>query len=91
MDISIAGLDKAVVLQALHQGSKAQGMGFLHFNKDGLTVDQCRDYLDGCEYVDYLQGRVIKVDFTGDTLDPWGYDRDNGEGSLAAIVESLRA
>ena len=90
MTISIAGLDKAAVLQALHQDSKAQGMGFLHFDKNGLTIDQCRECLEQDCYVDYLQGRVIKTDFTGDSLDQWGYDRDNGEGCMAKVVDRLR-
>lgn len=43
-------------------------------------------------YFDYLYGRPLKVDLTGDEVDSWGYDRDNGgEGTLAAIVKKLQA
>lgn len=42
-------------------------------------------------YFDYLHGRVMKVDIGGPTLDPWLYDRDNGAGAAAAVVDMLRA
>lgn len=43
-------------------------------------------------YFDYLRGRPLKVDLTGDSFDPWGYDRDNGgEGSAQRIIDDLRA
>ena len=40
---------------------------------------------------DYLKGRVLKVDLTGDSFDPWGFDRDNGQGAAAAAIAGLRA
>lgn len=69
--VSIKGLDKAKVLQALHQGSRAQGMSFRHERPVGL--EECQeavnsDYL----YFDYFVGRVIKVDLSGDEFEPWG-------------------
>lgn len=42
-------------------------------------------------YFDYLFGRCLKVDLTGDEAEPWGYDRDWGEGAFAACVERARA
>jgi hypothetical protein len=39
---------------------------------------------------DYLKGRVIKVNLSGDEIDPWGYDRDNGQGAVEEIVSILR-
>jgi hypothetical protein len=40
-------------------------------------------------YFDYLRGRVMKVDITGDELDPWGFDRDNGEGAAERALRAL--
>jgi hypothetical protein len=48
--------------------------------------------LDGRLHFDYLYGRPLKVDLSGDGVDPWGYDRDNGgPGTLAGIVAHLRS
>ena len=90
MNVSIQGLDKAEVLKALHDNSKAQGMGFLHFEKEGLSVDQCRELLEETTDFDYLQGRVMKVNLSGDSFDAWGYDRDNGEGAAEKAIAHLR-
>lgn len=40
-------------------------------------------------YFDYLFGRPLKIDISGDTVRPWGYDRDNGQGAVARIVAKL--
>ncbi|MFH1367054.1 MAG: hypothetical protein ABIH38_03650 [Patescibacteria group bacterium] len=39
---------------------------------------------------DYLNGRVMKVDLSGDEFDPWGYDRDNGDGEAERVINELR-
>lgn len=39
---------------------------------------------------DYLKGRVMKVNLSGDTLNEWGYDRDNGTGAAERAIASLR-
>ena len=90
MIIDISGLDKADLLIALYNGSKQQGMGFLH-EPTPLTKYEANDLLRQTSYFDYLRGRVMKVDLAGDTLDPWGYDRDLGEGAAARIVDNVRA
>ena len=92
MDIS--GLDKAVLLSALYNGSKQQGMGFLDKRgAEGMTVDQAREELSKNEgmYFDYLHGRVMKVGLIGDNLSTGSYNRDNGPGAAESIIESLRA
>ena len=33
----------------------------------------------------------MKVNLSGDTLDPWGYDRDNGQGTAEDAIDELRA
>ena len=88
--VSILGLDKAVVLKALHDASKPQGMGFIHFQPEGLSVGECRNLLLGSKYFDYLQGRVMKIDLSTDFINPRDYDRDNGEGAVARVINSLR-
>ena len=88
--IDISKLDKAEVLAALYNNSKQQGMGFLNpRGREPLTIDQAAELLKQGTYFDYLAGRVMKVELKDDTLDPWGYDRDNGTGAAAAALEPL--
>jgi hypothetical protein len=89
--IDIKGLDKAAVLAALYNNSRPVGLGLLHFNPKLMTVEEAREIMtngsavDYCKLqktsFDYLNGRVMKVNLSQDALDPWGYDRDNGEGA----------
>lgn len=39
---------------------------------------------------DYVEGRPIKCDIGGDTLDPRLYDRDSGHGAAASVVALIR-
>lgn len=92
--MDITGINKAKLLQALYNGSKQQGMGFL--NQRGalpMSLTEAEQLLEKHDYFDYLHGRVMKVGITSDSnhLDTWGYDRDNGDGACNAIVERLRA
>jgi hypothetical protein len=89
--ISLNGLDKAAVFAALYNGAKAQGLGFLSYDPEPMTPEQAREQFGDCngDY-DYINGRVMKVDLSGEAIDPSGYDRDNGNGSAARIVEELR-
>lgn len=88
--ISLKGLDKAAVLAALYNASKPQGLGFLHYNPEPMTIEVARKILSVETNFDYLCGRVIKVDLSGDTLDTWGFDRDNGESAAEKALKSLQ-
>lgn len=87
--IDISGIDKAKLLAALYNNSKPLGLGFRHFDPKLMTDDEAAKLLEDQAYFDYLKGRVMKVNLAGDELDPWGYDRDNGQGSLQKIVDGL--
>lgn len=91
-EVSIAGLGKAEVLAALYNRAKPQGMGFLHYTPEPMTAAEAQDILsDGWMYFDYLRGRVMKVDLSGDMLDTRLYDRDNGVGAAGEVIATLRA
>lgn len=89
--ISIKGKDKAEVLSRLFNASGPQGFGVLHFQLQDMSIETARQLIGerGSLYFDYLQGRVLKVDLEGDELDPWAYDRDNGQGAAARALEGL--
>ena len=88
--IDISKLSKAEVLAVLYNNSKPLGMGFLHATNDDMTKEEAQAHIDtGQTYFDYLKGRVMKVDLSGDTLDPRLYDRDNGEGAAQKAIAGI--
>ena len=100
--IDISKLDKAEVLAALYNDSKQQGMGFMHSRGAvGMSKEDAAKEIEAVKRergegkvsirFDYLHGRVMKVELGGDTLDPWLYDRDNGQGAAARALEPLMA
>ncbi len=90
--VDIKGLDKARVLKALYDHSRLQGMGFMQAVPDGVvTVEHCEMLLGSQTYFDYLHGRVLKVELSGDEFDERLYDLDCGEGAAQRAVDSVRA
>jgi hypothetical protein len=87
--ISIEGLDPALVLAGLYNAARPQGMGFLQYNPEPLTVAQATELLAHQKSFDYLAGRVMKLTIE-DPLEPRLYDRDNGEGAALMVIASLR-
>lgn len=73
--IDLKNKDKAEVLAKLYNASQPLGMGIFHFDSSDMTIERARELLDsGRTYFDYLKGRVMKID-------PYLYDRDNGQGA----------
>jgi hypothetical protein len=91
MDIS--GLNKAEVLAALFNGSRQQGLGILDKRgADSMTTEQAQEVIDrDGMYFDYLYGRVMKIDLSGDELRTASYNRDNGPDAAEKIIDKLRA
>lgn len=91
MVINIKGLDKADVLLALFNASKPQGFGELIALIKAFDIDSARRLIQNHPSLcfDYVVGRPIKVDLSGDELDVWLYDRDNGEGCAAMALSPL--
>jgi hypothetical protein len=93
-DIDITGLDKTDVLIALYRPARKVGMGFL---SGDLTDDEIRSFVANYQggrgefpYIDYLGGKPLKVDLTGDTFNGRLYDRDQGVGAARRAVDGLR-
>lgn len=80
--VNIGKLNKAQALAALFNNAKTQGMGVLHYNPNHvMTEAEAEAALAEGSYVDYLEGRVIKIDFakySNDYIDVTQYNRDNG-------------
>ena len=93
-EVDIRGLSKALVLAAMFNASRPQGMGFISSlsGPDGLDIEAAEKEIAKSLDFDYLFGRPLKFDLTGDSFDPWGYDRDNGgPGAAQKIIDRLRA
>ncbi|MCK9567394.1 hypothetical protein M0R72_00425 [Candidatus Pacearchaeota archaeon] len=87
--IDISKFNKADVLAALYNSARAQGLGNLWHIPADMTREQAEHILTLSLSFDYLQGRVMKVDLSGDSFDPFLYDRDNGEGAAQAALSKL--
>lgn len=88
--ISLAGLNKAVVLAALYNASKPKFIGFIRYNPKPMTREEADGLLRQTFHFTYLKGRVMEVDLSGDELDTRGYDRDNGQGAAECVIAELR-
>jgi hypothetical protein len=97
--MNIKGLNRADVLAALYNASHPQGMGMLHFDPTPMTTEEAQALIDEQSkrprgafeaYFDYLKGRVMKIGFKGDEIDPRLYDRDLGDGAAERAIASLR-
>lgn len=89
--IDVSEINPAELLAGLYNRSHPQGMGFLQAQDGEMTPEQASELLndDGSTYFDYLQGRVMKVEINGETLESRLYDRDLGQGAAQAVVDSL--
>ncbi len=85
------GLTKAEVLCALYNRAKCLGLGVLHYENKDMTIEEAEEILKLTVSFDYLKGRVMKVDLSGDeSFEEWLYDRDNGEGAAQSAVDDYK-
>jgi hypothetical protein len=91
MSLDIKGIDQPTLLATLYNEARPLGMGMLHFDPALMTRDEAAKILETRTSFDYLKGRPLKIRFDGDTLHGERlYDRDQGEGHCAEVVERLR-
>jgi hypothetical protein len=101
--IDIHDLNKADVLRVLYNNARPLGMGWLQYEPGNMSPEEAESYLadpdsqdngvfgsHGQTRFDYLKGRVMKVDLSGDELNPRLYDEDNGTGAAARVIATLR-
>lgn len=89
MRIDISKKDKAAVLKALYDYAKPRGWRRLFNRPINITIEQARELIDITMNFDYVGGRVIKVDISGDSFNPWAYDRNNGEGRAQEAIATV--
>ncbi len=101
--VDASGIPPEVLLHSLYINSKVQGMGAISnmLEPPPSTLESFRNQIESSrnKYVDYMNGKVIKVNFTNMTaIDSFLYDRDNivyenGKqvSKLEKIVKELRS
>lgn len=90
--INISGLNKKRLLNALYQRAQTQGLGVLHYKPNhSLSGDEAAEILQRRGYIDYLHGRVMKIDLSGDFCDTRLYNRDNGDNAAEEVIKKLRS
>lgn len=93
--INIRNLSKAQILKTLVD--HASGIGVnpiaagLAIKLPLMTLEAAQTEIDhnGLTF-DYVMGKPIKVDISGDEFDPWLYDRDNGQGMAQRAISELQ-
>jgi hypothetical protein len=88
--IYIGDLNKRVLLEALWNNGKPASF----FTLNAIPSPGFYPEWDGRErdfkHLDYVCGRAIKSDLSGDSVNPVDYDREYGSGAFAKVVTSLR-
>jgi len=89
--VKISHLSKAKVLAAPYNRSKPLGMGMLHYDPTPMTEDEAKELLESShsKYFDYLKGRVMKIDLSGEELDTYLYNRDLGQNAAENVIKNI--
>lgn len=104
--VNIKGIDKATLIQALHDGARTGRMTFsaevletMRLSREDAEaelaeLEEHRKQYEGPMRtrmkIDYIKGRSLKIDVAGPEMHTAGYNRDNGQGAAEAIVAKLR-
>lgn len=89
--VDISGIDKKALLRGLYSMAEPQGRGVFRYYipNDQLSDSDAEKILEMGD-IQYLRGRVMKIDISGDSVDTFFYDRDNGAGAAEALINFLR-
>lgn len=87
-DVSIKGVDKVKLVEALYERARPQGMGWLHATSEPLTRELLED-MAKAPWLDYVRGRVMKLSVAGDTMRVDLYNRDNGGGAAEEVLAKV--
>lgn len=89
--MDITDLDKKEVLRALFAVAKPQGYGHSQYkHSDTLTNEEIEGLAKSGFYIDYLKGRVMKINLSTNIVDTRLYNRDNGPEAAEKAIAHLR-
>lgn len=86
--VNIRGIDRKTLLKALWSNSKPSAFFYNPILSPPLSNEELEE-ASKRDYVDYLCGRVIKVDLSCEYVDPIPYNRTNGSRALQQVVKKV--
>lgn len=87
----ISGLDKKELLRALYDRAVLQEHLPIGFQPGNFLSDADIEKALAKKDIDYLNGKVIKINLSRDMLYTAIYNRENGEGKAERVIAQLRA
>lgn len=92
MEIDISGLNKLELLKTLwkHQAHYCRFTFFSLKTKSDFGSHEKAEKAIASGKIDIYQGRAIRCDLSGTTVDPKGYDLATREGNFYEIVETQK-
>jgi hypothetical protein len=90
MKVDISDIDKKVLLQALYTNAKPLGMGILSYIPNHVLPDQEMESILAKGHIDYLHGRLMKINISKDSVDTSLYNEDNGKYAAERVIANLR-
>lgn len=88
MEVNISGIQKIALLRALWEAQTVASF-FAYQPRPKFSESEAEQVVTE-SYIDYFCGRPIKMDLSGDTLNPQLYDRDAGARKCASVVNKLK-
>lgn len=86
--IDISNVDRVALLKGLWENQITAGFFTLNaVLAPSFDEELAKKAVEG--RIDYFYGRAIKTDLSKDSVDPYLYDRDAGQGTFQKVVDSL--
>lgn len=90
LTVDISNLNKAEILASLFNASRPLGMGFMQNHCEAMSVEEAEELLKKATSFDYVRGRVMKINLSGNELRTGLYNRDNGQDAAERVIAKLR-
>ena len=90
--IDISKKEKAAVLAALYNAAKPRQLSYFNYTPGPMSIEEARKIIEELYpliYLDYFRGRCMKINLTGDKVDTWLFDVNNGPGAGEQAIASV--
>ncbi len=90
--IDISKKEKAAVFVALYNAARPRQLAYFNYTPGPMSIEEARKIIDELRplmFFDYFRGRCMKINLTGDTVDTWLFDINNGPGAGEQAIASV--